>query len=219
MTANPIFEVLLWSLGGLVLTVVLIWGVRRGRGAGDERLRIADWFTVARLVLIAPTAWLLARHHFIAAALGYLFLGLTDIIDGIVARARGETSAFGMFLDPLADILSTAAVYTVFLVDGFIPRWLYALMLLRYLPLAVGALVLSRRFGPVDFRSTIPGKIVGVVQASVALWIMASAARGVATPGSGPLFAFLATGFVSIVVSQTVIGYRHVRRAPPRTRG
>jgi phosphatidylglycerophosphate synthase len=219
MTANPVFELLLWSLGGLAFTVFLVSGVRRGRGASGAVLQVADWITISRLVLVAPTAWLLARHHFIAAAICYFLLGLTDIIDGMVARARHETSAFGMFLDPLADILSTTAVYTVFLVDGFIPRWLYALMLLRYLPLAAASLVLTRRFGPIDFRSTVPGKIVGVVQGSVALWIMASAARGVATPASGPLFAFLAAGFVSIVVSQTVIGYRHVRRAPPRTRG
>lgn len=219
MTADPIVEVFLWSVVGLVLTVFLVWGVRRGRGASGAMLKVADWITISRLVLIAPTAWLLARHHFIAAALCYVLLGLTDIVDGIVARARHETSAFGTFLDPLADILSTFAVFTVFLRSGFIPPWLYALMLLRYLPLAAASLVLTRRFGPIDFRSTMPGKIVGVVQASVALWIMVSAARGVATPGSGPLFAFLAAGFVSIVVSQTVIGYRHVRRAPPRTRG
>jgi cardiolipin synthase len=210
----------IWTASGLAFTVALVWAVKRGRGAGHERMRAADWFTVARLVLIAPTVWLLARHHFIAAAVCFFLLGLSDVVDGMVARARRETSAFGTFLDPLADILSTTAVYTVFVLDGLIPRWVYGLMLLRYVPLAVGALVLTRRFGPVDFSSTLPGKIVGVVQGLAALWIMAWAARGVRpVPGGGALFAFLAIGFVSIVVSQTVIGYRHVRRAPRRARG
>ena len=209
-----------WSLAGFALTVVLVWGVSRGRGARGQPLRLADWFTIARLVLIAPTVWLLARQHFVAAALCYVLLGLTDIVDGMVARARRETSPFGMFLDPLADILSTTAVFTVFVLDGSIPRWLYALLLLRYVPLVVGSFILTRVWGPVDYSSTVPGKIVGVIQASAALWIMAWAARGVhPAPGGGPLFAFLAVGFVSIVVSQTVIGYRHVRRAPPRARG
>jgi CDP-diacylglycerol--glycerol-3-phosphate 3-phosphatidyltransferase len=145
---------------------------------------------------------------------------ITDVADGMVARRRHETSAFGVFMDPLADILSTFAVFTVFVVDGLIPRWLYLILLVRYLMLGVGSLVLTRTSGPIDFHSTVPGKIVGVIQAAIALWIMAWAARGApATPGDGPLFAFLALGFVSIVVSQTVIGYRHVRRAPPRVRG
>jgi cardiolipin synthase len=215
-----IFELLICSLAGLALTLVLIWGVKRGRGARDERLRLADRITALRLLFVAPTVCLLAQHHFIAAAVLYFLLGITDVVDGMIARARHETSAFGTFLDPLADILSTAAVFTVFLVDGLIPRWLYALLLLRYIPLAVGSFFLTRARGAVDFSSTVPGKIVGVVQASTALWVMVSAARGVRpAPGSGPLFAFLAAGFVSIVVSQTVIGYRHVRRAPRRARG
>jgi len=210
----------IWTALGFAVTLILVWMVKRGRGARGARIRAADWLTIARLALIAPTVWLLAHHHFIAAAICYTVLGTTDIIDGMVARARRETSSFGMFLDPLADILSTSAVYTVFVLDGLIPRWLFALMLLRYVPLAVAALVLTRTTGPVDFSSTIPGKIVGVVQGAAALWIMAWAARGVRPiPGGGPLFAFLALGFVSIVVSQTVIGYRHVRRAPRRARG
>ncbi len=210
----------IWTAFGVAFTLALVWLVRRGRGARNERIRAADWFTVARLILIAPTVWLLAQHHYFAAAICYFLLGLTDIIDGMVARARRETSSFGMLLDPLADILSTTAVYTVFMLDGLIPRWLFLLMLLRYVPLGVAAIVLSRTYGPVDFRSTIPGKIVGVVQGLGALWIMVWAALGVRpVPWCGPLFAFLAIGFVSIVVSQTVIGYRHVRRAQRRARG
>jgi phosphatidylglycerophosphate synthase len=219
MSPHSIVDLISWTLAGLALTVFLVGGVRRGRGARGEPLRIADRITILRLVLIAPTTWCLVRHHYLAAALCYLALIITDVADGIVARRRGETSAFGVFMDPLADILSTFAVFTVFVVDGLIPVWLYGLLLVRYLMLGVGSLILTRASGPIDFHSTVPGKIVGVVQGSVALWIMAWAARGVATPAGGPLFAFLAVGFVSIVVSQTVLGYRHVRRAPPRTRG
>lgn len=213
-------NLLVCSFAGLALTILIVRAVKRARGMRSDHLGFADWFTVARLALIAPTVWLLAQHHYIAAAISYVLLGLTDVVDGAIARARGETSAFGMFLDPLADILSTSAIYTVFVMDGLIPRWLFALMLLRYVPLAVASFVLTRITGPVDFSSTLPGKIVGVVQGAGALWIMAWAARGVRpVPGGGALFAFLAVGFVSIVVSQTVIGYRHVRRASPRARG
>ena len=215
---GSIVDFVLWFSAGLALTFLIVWGVRRGRGARGQSLRVADWITVVRLALIAPTTWLLARGHFLPGAFLLFLLGFTDVVDGTVARRRGETSPFGMFLDPLADILSTFAVFTVFLLDGLVPRWLYGLMLLRYVPLGVFVLVF-RRTGPIDFRSTIPGKIVGVVQVSVAFWIILWAAHGVRpAPFSGPLFAFLAIGFVSIVVSQTVIGYRHVR-AHRRARG
>jgi hypothetical protein len=78
--------------------------------------------------------------------------------------------------------------------------------------LGLGSLWLTRAFVPIAYRSTIPGKIVGVLQAGIAVWIMWQAAHGRAGAASnGPLFAFLALGFVSIVISQAVIGYRHAR--------
>lgn len=207
-----------WSLVGLAVSAALSWLVWRWRGEG-QRPRIADWLTILRLALIAPTAWLLARHDYLAAAICYAILAASDVADGIIARRRRESSRFGTFLDPLADVLSTLAVFTVLVALGLVPRWLYLVLLFRYLMLAVGSLAISRVRGPIEFRSTLPGKIVGVIQGTAVLWILAAEARGAAIPGSGPLFAFLGLGFVSIVVSQAIIGYRHIRRVPPRARG
>jgi phosphatidylglycerophosphate synthase len=122
--------------------------------------------------------WLCSAAVILAARSAFFLLGCTDVIDGMVARGARETSAFGMFLDPMADILSTSAVYHRVVVDGSHPALALCCSLLRYLPLAIVALVLTRTSGPVDFRSTVPGKIVGVVQGRRALWIMAWAAAG-----------------------------------------
>ena len=209
-----------WTILGLALTAALVFVVRRAHARGTVRFSIADWLTMLRLALTAPTVWLLARGHYRYAAILYGVLIATDVADGIIARRRRETTPFGMFLDPLADILSTFAVYTVFVIGGWVPVWLYLLLLARYLMLCVGALVLSRTSGPMEFHATVPGKIVGVVQAAGVLWILHAAAQGrERVPGDGPLFAFLGLGFVSIVVSQAIIGYRHVRRASARARG
>jgi cardiolipin synthase len=208
-----------WSLAGLALCALLTWLVHRWRDEPGTRLRlcVADQLTVLRLVLTAPTAWLLLQHRYPAAAAVYVVLIATDVADGIVARRRRETSAFGVFMDPLADILSTFAVFTVFVIDGLVPWWLYALLLFRYLMLGAGSLALARVAGPVEFHATLPGKIVGAAQAAGALWIMRAAWRGrEETIRDGPLFAFLGLAFASIVVSQAVIGYRHVRRARAR---
>ena len=210
-----------WSLAGLALTAVLVWAVRRRvPPVGGKRIGIADWLTILRLALIIPTVWLLARGHFVQAAACYTVLIITDVADGVVARRRGETSPFGVILDPVADILSTFAVFTVLVIDGFIPLWLYLLLAFRYLTLGIGSLVLSRTSGPLEFHATIPGKIVGVVQAASVLWILRAAAQGhVRPPGDGPLFAFLGLGFVSIVISQALMGSQHIRRASARARG
>ncbi|HEX6791436.1 MAG TPA: CDP-alcohol phosphatidyltransferase family protein [Candidatus Krumholzibacteria bacterium] len=207
-----------WSAVGLALTALLSWLVWRWRGDG-QRVRIADWLTILRLALVAPTVWLLLKPDYPAAAFCYAALAASDIADGVIARRRRETSLFGTFLDPLADVLSTLAVFTVLVAGGLVPLWLYLILLVRYLMLGAGSLAISRARGPLEFRSTLPGKIVGVIQAAAVLWILAARVRGPAVPGAGPLFAFLGLGFVSIVISQAIIGYRHVRRVPPRARG
>ena len=210
---------ILWSAVGIVLTALLVRIVWRWRGA-RARPGIADWLTILRLALIAPTVWLLARGQFIPAATCYAILIATDVADGIVARRRNESTSFGVFLDPLADVLSTFAVFTVLVLDGLVPLWVYLLLVVRYLMLGVGSLLLSRSTGPMEFHATLPGKIVGVVQAAAVLWVLRAASEGAGfIPGHGPLFAFLGLGFVSIVASQAIIGYRHIRRARPRARG
>jgi phosphatidylglycerophosphate synthase len=211
-----------WFLAGLVLTALLASAIFRWRHDGRMpwRLRAADWLTLSRFALIAPTVWLVAHDQFLAGAACYLVLGATDVADGIIARRRGETSAFGVILDPLADILSTFAVFSALVFAGLVPLWLYLLLILRYVSLGVGALVLSRRWGPIAYHATLPGKIVGVVQAAGVLLILVATGLGVSwQPLSGPLFAFLGLGFVSIVISQAIIGYRHVARAVRRAKG
>jgi cardiolipin synthase (CMP-forming) len=183
------------------------------------RFGIANSISLLRLVLIVPVVILLMRERFVAAALAYTVLILTDVVDGPIARARGETGQFGAVLDPVADIVSTFAVFTVFVIHGLIPVWLYVLLGVRYATLGIGSLALWRSTGPIEFRATVPGKIVGVVQAAGALYIILAASGRVSAGAGGPLFAFLGVGFVAIVVSQAVVGYRLFQRGSPRARG
>jgi len=174
---------------------------------------IPNFLTLVRLCLIAPTVVLLAQRHYLPALIVYAVLGVTDVADGIVARVIGPRSRWGVVMDPLADVLSTAAVFFSLWGLGLVPLWLIALLALRYLMLLVGSLALFLRVGPYKIRATIPGKIVGVVQAVGAGALVAAAAtRPDALSDLGRvLYPFLGLGFASIVVSQAVIGLRWLR--------
>jgi len=188
--------------------------------AADARIGLANVLTLARFALIAPTLRLLLTAHYAEAAVVYGLLTVTDVADGVVARARRETTEFGVIMDPLADIASTFAVFSGFVVDNLIPVWLYLLLIARYAMMLVGSLVLFLATGPIEFRATVPGKVVGVVQTVGTVWIMVAAAGGKAGPArDGLLFAFLGLGFASIVVSQAFMGWRYIRRVAPRGGG
>jgi phosphatidylglycerophosphate synthase len=219
----PLIQFVSWTMFGGAATAVLVVCMsrtfRRTSQGGGTRLTsvgLANTLTLVRFVLIAPTVVLLDALRYPEALVCYVVLFATDVADGIIARRRDETSEFGVIADPLADVASTFAVFTVLWSHGGCPTWLYGLLAFRYAMLIVGSLAFLAA-GPVHFQATVPGKIVGVVQAAGASLIIAGAMWGGLPPGvEGPLFAFLGIGFASIVLSQAVIGWRLVRRRMSR---
>jgi hypothetical protein len=80
--------------------------------------------------------------------------------------------------------------------------------------LIVGSLALFLLTGPLRFKATVPGKIVGVVQGTgiTTVIVCVLAGEGWLERVAGVLFPALGAGFSAIIVSQFVIGLRHIRR-------
>ena len=208
-------------LGGIATAVLSVGMGRTFRRPADasgarrplDRLGLPNGLTILRFVLIAPATVLLAQQRYAEALVVYAALFMTDVADGVIARRHGLESEFGVIADPLADIASTFAVFTVLFVQGLCPGWVYAILIIRYASLFVGSLLIRVLTTPFDFKATIPGKIVGVVQTAGVCLIVAGVLAGGLDPRiERVLFAFLGIGFASIVASQAVIGWRLVRR-------
>jgi len=72
-------------------------------------------------------------------ALVYVFTGITDVLDGRLARSRNEVTRFGTLMDPLADkLIMLAAVFSL-AARGRVPQWLALLLAAKELALIVGA--------------------------------------------------------------------------------
>ncbi len=87
---------------------------------------MANYLTAARIALIAPFAamfFISAPSAMLAAFAIFAIAAATDFLDGRIARARGETSALGAALDPLADKLLVAAAIILLIRNGVIREW------------------------------------------------------------------------------------------------
>ncbi|HUP20346.1 MAG TPA: CDP-alcohol phosphatidyltransferase family protein [Gemmatimonadota bacterium] len=130
----------------------------RGRGASrssapervDDGLRLAtlpNALSLTRIALLPPVLYFLERPDPESDqwALGLLLVaGMTDLLDGFLARRRGSVSPSGKIVDPLADkILIGGLLIWLVMARGF-PAWLLWLVLLRDLALMAGALVFLR---------------------------------------------------------------------------
>ena len=97
-------------------------------------MNLPNYITLTRIASIPLLIWILTsslfqgtdgRRELLAAAL-FLAASVTDVIDGYLARKRGQITTMGMLLDPLADKLLIAAAF-VLLVQfnpGLVPAWI-----------------------------------------------------------------------------------------------
>ena len=86
-------------------------------------LNTPNLITLSRIILIplliglyyAPDAWISEHSRNVTATLVFIFAGVTDWLDGYLARRLNQMSAFGAFLDPVADKLIVAGALVVLL--------------------------------------------------------------------------------------------------------
>lgn len=116
-------------------------------GPGEDRiLTVPNAITLVRLMCIPVFLWLMLRPEragWYPAALLLGALGITDGVDGYVARHFNQVSTVGKVLDPVADrlLLGVAAVTT--LVLGAVPLWVGLIAIVREALVAVGFLVVA----------------------------------------------------------------------------
>jgi CDP-diacylglycerol---glycerol-3-phosphate 3-phosphatidyltransferase len=93
---------------------------------------MANLLTCFRIFLLLPIAWaLLSGAHWLAFWL-FVLAGLTDLLDGALARALGDADALGAALDPIADKILTAGLLVLLAMTGalFGPHIFAALLIL-----------------------------------------------------------------------------------------
>jgi cardiolipin synthase (CMP-forming) len=129
------------------------------RADQQERiLTVPNAISVARLAGVPVFLWLVLGPQADGWAVGLLIAaGLSDWLDGVIARAWDQQSRLGQVLDPAADRLYIAATLIGLAIRAIIPWWLVALLAARELLLAVALLVL-RRYGYGPLQVSLVGK-------------------------------------------------------------
>jgi len=104
----------------------------------------------------------------------YLFVlqGLTDLLDGYIARVMSKKTDLGAYLDPIADKIMLIGAFVMLSIKDIIPVWLPALIILKDLVVAIGFFILfglGRTIKPVP---TFFGKITTTCQIVTVLFIL-----------------------------------------------
>lgn len=132
------------------------------------QLVLLNTFSLSRLVLAVLFPLVdtnLERVALIVAA------GLSDFLDGYIARHAHLTTRVGALVDPLADRAFVVTAFTTYLLEGSLSPLEYAVILVRDAATALGYLVarVVPSLRSVEFKARMPGKIVTTLQLAVLL--------------------------------------------------
>lgn len=155
------------------------FGRPKARILRELRRHVPNLLTLVRIAL-TPFLGLAILGGSFSQALGLCMVaGLTDALDGILARRWNAESRLGLFLDPLADKLMQGAVFLAFGVTGSVPAWIVWLILGRDLILLLASGILWMSGIRANFPPTIWGKLSTVLQVFTAFFVLARLDAGV----------------------------------------
>lgn len=106
---------------------------------------IPNILTIIRFFLIFPLVAFAMNDEYLIAALIFTISGLTDILDGFIARKFNLISDFGKLMDPFADKLVQISLLIVLTIKNILPFWILAIVCAKELSMILGATFLYEK--------------------------------------------------------------------------
>ena len=159
---------------------------------------IPNAISLARIATIPFIVYAVIQGAWMTAFVLFMLAGLSDGIDGLIARYFDQRSAFGAYIDPVADKTLTVAVFSAFVAVGLVPLWLLVLIVARDVAILAGAAVLAMRGAASEIRALPISKLNTVLLIVLAGWILAANAFGWSIPA-------LNYGLIAVVVALTAV--------------
>jgi len=156
-------------------------------------LTTANQLTILRIVFVPVFITLLAYKEIGWALCTFVAAGITDVLDGIIARRLGQKTSIGAVLDPLADkLLMTASMVLLSLpqmeLHNAIPRWLVIVIISRDVFILLVSLIIVLMVGWRIFKPSAYGKASTVLQVVTVLAVLYCDWQSVNVPELNILF-------------------------------
>ena len=137
-------------------------------------MSIPNLITLARILLVPVVVWAIASGQMYLAFLLFLAAGISDAVDGFLAKRFGMKTELGAYLDPLADKVLIVSIYVTLGITGVIPLWIVILVVSRDF-MIVGAIILSWLVDrPVAIKPHLVSKLNTAAQIVFACLVLAS---------------------------------------------
>lgn len=150
-------------------------------------LTLANQLTILRIMLVPAFVLLVVYGYLGWALVTFLVAGITDALDGLIARRAGQRTSLGAWLDPMADKLLLVTTFVVLTLPAIpltnhLPLWLTVLVISRDTVIVGVVAIVSLAIGPRTFRPSLWGKLATATYILTSVVIMYYNYRGERAP-------------------------------------
>jgi cardiolipin synthase len=134
--------------------------------------QLPNLITLARLALAPAFVLVLIDGDYVAALVIFAVAGVSDGLDGLIAKRFHYESRLGAILDPAADKILLVSAYVILTVLGHLPVWLVVVVAFRDLLIVGGYLLYTSMYGPVHMRPSPLSKLNTFMQLALVVAVL-----------------------------------------------
>lgn len=152
---------------------------------------IPNLITLARIFAVPLLVWLILDGLFAAAFWVFVAAGVSDALDGYIAKRFGLVTKLGSYLDPVADKALLVSVYVTLGQAGYVGTWLVIIVVFRDVLIIGGALLFHTLGRPVEMKPLFISKFNTLVQILLVAVLLGNLGIGVPDYGMLPVLVLL----------------------------
>jgi cardiolipin synthase (CMP-forming) len=137
---------------------------------------IPNLITLGRVILVPIVFWLLLNGQLQAAFLAFVVAGISDAVDGFLAKRFGWETELGAYLDPIADKLLIVCIFIALGVTGRLPSWVVIAVVTRDVLIVIGVVLSWLMNHPTPMKPIVVSKMNTVAQIVLAATVLADEA-------------------------------------------
>jgi len=136
------------------------------------KINIPNILTIIRILLVPLFIICLIRDLFVSALIIFAIAGLSDGLDGFIARYFNQRTELGAYLDPIADKLLITSAFVSLAVLKIIPGWLAVIVISRDVLILLGIAIYTITDIAVDIKPSFVSKCTTVAQLSTVVFVL-----------------------------------------------
>ncbi|MBL0716094.1 MAG: CDP-alcohol phosphatidyltransferase family protein [Desulfosarcina sp.] len=151
-------------------------------------LNLPNILTLFRILITPLFIICLIRGAYQGALVIFALAGVTDGLDGMLARLLNQKTALGAALDPIADKLLLISAFVTLAIQGMIPAWLAVIVISREVLIIVGIAILEISKVPYEIHPSMVSKCTTFIQLAAIFLLLLSLQTAVVAPALFPVY-------------------------------